>query len=442
MGLQQATLGDVSQNMRDEPKDEFSQNGFGKQEEKITVYGDDCKESLVEILKDLGVEIRYCKRARMVQIKGMRNEDAWKNINDRSESELRERIRSKFQFEYLNAQGKSIVKPSKWSDTSWKTTLNSITFDAEYDSFIKDFLINKPKWDGVVRNENLLIELFEAEDTPLNRWVGKSIPLGCVQRAYEPGSKIDEMSVLIGEQGLGKSTYCEYLLPQHKYEDDDGLGWFSDGLKLQNSDKEKAEALQGRVIVEVSEMQGSTRADIEHLKAFITQRDDGTVRLAYRRNAEVMLRRCIIVGTSNSDSCLPNDPTGLRRFVPVALKKGTNVEAYMNENREQIWAEALHQYNEGERANLPRELMADQKEVAEEYRNKDELLEERVEKLDKDEMEGQPISAFVSKLCGKSEYDAGKGDEVRVAKALTNKGWVNRRESINGKRAKRWYLKG
>ena len=71
-------------------------------------------------------------------------------------------------------------------------------------------------------------------------------------------------------------------------------------LHLASEPKARAEALLGRVLVECSEMAGSGRADLESLKAFLTRTDDGSVRLAYRRNPETMLRRCIIAGTTNS----------------------------------------------------------------------------------------------------------------------------------------------
>ena len=117
------------------------------------------------------------------------------------------------------------------------------------------------------------------------------------------------------------------------------------------------------------------------MKNFLTRQDDGSVRLAYRRNPETMLRRCVLIGTSNDETPLPNDPTGNRRFVVVNLNKGSNVELYMTENRDQLWAEALHRYRQGERANLPRDLYSDQAKLNNQARCKDELLEDQILKL-------------------------------------------------------------
>ncbi len=95
--------------------------------------------------------------------------------------------------------------------------------------------------------------------------------------------------------------------------------------------------------------------------------DDGAVRLAYRRNPETMLRRCIIVGTSNDPHCLPPDASGNRRFVVLTVKAGPDgaagVRNYLVENRDQLWSEAVHRYRAGETAHLPEALSTAQAEA-------------------------------------------------------------------------------
>lgn len=116
------------------------------------------------------------------------------------------------------------------------------------------------------------------------------------------------------------------------------------------------QAVFGRVIVEVSEMGGRRRADVEAMKAFVKRMDDGSVRLPWHRMAEPLPRRFVMAATTNRSDDLPNDPSGNRRFVPVALPDGSNVEAYMYGNREQLWTETAARWQAGERANLPRDL--------------------------------------------------------------------------------------
>ena len=68
-----------------------------------------------------------------------------------------------------------------------------------------------------------------------------------------------------------------------------------------------------------------------------------------------MLRRAIIVGTSDVESPLPND-RNLRRWAPVYLQGGNpaKLRQYLDANREQLWAQAVHVYRDGAEARLPR----------------------------------------------------------------------------------------
>ena len=117
--------------------------------------------------------------------------------------------------------------------------------------------------------------------------------------------------MLIGEQGIGKSAFLKSML-QPEMPD-----LFSDGLRFDAFPEKQLEAVRGRVVVEVSEMAGRSRADIEAMKAFVSRQDDGHVRRPYARHTEPQPRRFVMCGTINVLTDLPNDPAGNRRFVPV-----------------------------------------------------------------------------------------------------------------------------
>ena len=257
----------------------------------------------------------------------------------------------------------------------WGDVMDAILDDRRVDPF-KIWLDALPAWDGEDRIDFWLGHIFTIGDIheDLLRWASRSVLMGVVIRTDHPGEKHDEMVVLVGPQGIGKSTAGAWLLPG---EPQRSL-WFSDGLSFHDDQKAKAEALQGMVLVEASEMTGSTKAEVETIKKFLSRTNDN-IRLTYRRDPSPLLRRCMIVGTTNDPRCLPNDSSGNRRFLPVPCTDGDTATArvYLDDHREQLWAEAIHRVRENhETAYLPDSLKAAQSELTEQYRAVDEVAEE------------------------------------------------------------------
>jgi len=188
------------------------------------------------------------------------------------------------------------------------------------------------------------LEVQDYDD--LARWSSRYLFLGPITRAYEPGYKLDVTPVLIGGQGCGKSTYARLLLPPAE------PAWFTDALSFGLDDKQRIEAMLGAVIVEISEMAGTGRRENEEIKSFLSRQTD-RMRLSYAKHPSDMPRLSVFVGTSNDTECLPNDPTGNRRFVVVRVGRHAigyeSMQAYLNENRDQLWAEALCMYRQGMR---------------------------------------------------------------------------------------------
>ena len=332
-------------------------------------------EGLQTALRGLGLSLRYNLRRATVEWRGrdVRHMpgDVWCAANDRVDSFIRESIAETFVSGPKNL-------PAKFGRETWSDSVNAICHIAECDPFL-GWLLKLPKWDGTERLGHWLGDVFTVERSPLVAWVSRFLLLGAVARTFRPGRKLDESPVLCGPQGCGKSTVLRKLLPDSNPE------WFADGLHLAFDPKARAEALLGRVIVEASEMAGATRADLESLKAFLTRTDDGSVRLAYRRNPETMLRRCIIVGTTNASESLPNDITGNRRFVAIDVEAGPDgvggLRSYLEINRDQLWAEALAVYGTGDPIRLPAGLAPAQAEANERHRRSDSLIEDAVAEL-------------------------------------------------------------
>ena len=262
-------------------------------------------------------------------------------------------------------------------------------------------------------------------------WASRFVFLGAVWRAFKPGTKLDETPILIGPQGIGKSTAIRLCLPpEYPF-------WFTDGLHLGADPKTRAEAVQGRVIVEASEMTGVTRAELESLKTFLAATDDGAVRFAYDRYTEPRPRRWVMVGTTNAPECLPNDLGGNRRFVPLELKGGSpgKIEPYFDEHREQLWAEAVALYHAGEQAWLPYSLQSAQRAATEQHRQQDELIENSVAGLPSD----RPLT--LDEILEKSRRDPTKtsmAERHAFGAALLKEGWSKKRRMVKGDQLTLW----
>ena len=314
--------------------------------QRIVIKGGKTRAGLLAALGHLAIDLRYDERSARVQfLDATADFPKWTNSDDMYRAELRERIADKFLYVTKDGQAPLAFSKDRFSDVI-DALLNSRRIDP-----FKEWLDALPEWDGEKRLDFWLTRCFQIGDISpgLLRWASFSVLMGAVARTYTPGEKHDEMVILVGPQSLGKSTVWAWLLPPA-----DRRSWFSDALKFHSDLKAQVEALQGRVLVEAAEMSGSTRAEVESIKGFLARQDDGAVRLTYRRDPIDLPRRCIIVGSTNDPRCLPNDPSGNRRFVPVPVTAGDprKIRSFVNEYREQLWAEARYRITRAQRAGV------------------------------------------------------------------------------------------
>jgi putative DNA primase/helicase len=232
---------------------------------------------------------------------------------------------------------------------------------------VRDYL-SSLHWDGVKRIDNLLTDYLEAENSEYVKAVTRKTLVAAVARVHRPGIKFDNMLVLVGPQDIGKSTLFSRL----------GGAWFSDSLSITDMrDKTAAEKLQGYWIIEVSELAGIKKVDVETLKSFLSRQED-KYRPAYGRVVEDHPRQCIIVGSTNQETGFLRDITGNRRFWPVTVSggmPGSDPFSLDADTVKQFWAEAVHLYKNGEKLYLEGEL----KKIAQEKQR---------EALESDEREG------------------------------------------------------
>lgn len=205
-----------------------------------------------------------------------------------------------------------------------------------------------PEWDGVKRVDTCMIDYLGAADNPYVRAVTRKTLCAAYQRVMVPGIKFDYMPVLNGPQGIGKSTFIEKL----------GMEWYSDSLNLSDmNDKTAAEKLQGYWIMEIGELAGMKKADLDKVKAFISRKDD-KYRASFGRRVTPHPRQCVFFGTTNAENGYLRDVTGNRRYWNVSVNgKGRFHPWEMSEEIvQQIWAEVMVIAKAGEKLYLPSEL--------------------------------------------------------------------------------------
>ncbi|MPL61740.1 hypothetical protein SDC9_07327 [bioreactor metagenome] len=224
-----------------------------------------------------------------------------------------------------------------FSARNYELALTKVSDDRAYHP-IQEYLKSLPPWDRIPRMDTLLIDYLGAEDSPYTRAVTRKTLVAAVARILNPGVKHDSILVLNGKQGIGKSTLFSRL----------GRQWYSDSLSISDmKDKTAPEKLQGYWLLELGELAGIKKMDVETVKSFITRTDD-KYRPSYGRAVESHPRQCIIVGSTNSDGGFLRDITGNRRFWPVRVSGGGKYHAWELTETDQIWAEAIVRYTEGE----------------------------------------------------------------------------------------------
>jgi hypothetical protein len=203
--------------------------------------------------------------------------------------------------------------------------------------------ITKLRWDGVLRLDDWAIKYLGCEDTPLNRSIGRKMLIALIRRAQKPGCKFDYVVILEGPQGSGKSTALRIIA---------GDDNFSDAPILHLETRAQQETVKGKWIIELSELAGLRKTEIETTKSFISRQSDDA-RPAYGHFPIDQTRRCIFVGTTNDDRYL-RDMTGNRRFLP--LKTGTIDLLRLQHDRDQLLAEAAYHEAKDESLIIPPEL--------------------------------------------------------------------------------------
>ena len=248
-------------------------------------------------------------------------------------------------------------QPGEWTDTDtdrlriWLSenygftpknadALGAVTVYAESHRFhpVRNYL-GALQWDGHHRVDTWLFDYLgaRASDEPGAKayvsLIGRMWLIGAVARVMRPPVKVDNVLIMEGLQGEGKSTALSIL----------GGEWFTD-TPFEIGSKDGFQQLQGQWIIELAELDSFNKAESTRAKQFFGSSVD-KYRPSYGRMVQTFARQCVFAGSTNQDSYL-KDPTGNRRYWPVFC---TYVDKdSLARDRDQLWAEAYALYQAGE----------------------------------------------------------------------------------------------
>jgi len=257
--------------------------------------------------------------------------------------------------------------------------------------------------------------------------------VSAIARVMQPGCKADCVLILEGGQGVGKSTALGIL----------GGEWFSD-TPFTLGDKDSYQSLAGKWIIEMPELDSFNKAEDTRAKAFFS----GTVdnyRPSFGRRNQDYPRQCVFSGSTNQHEYFRDVDN--RRYWPVNC---TRIKlADLRRDRDQLWAEALHLYNQGVKWwPLPDEIHLFQREQAKRTIN-DPWFDQVADWLDdpqrRDVTGMSQVEITMNQIlmeCLKVEIGkAGERQErIRIGKILHRLGWVRRQRGTSKERY--YYVRG
>ena len=265
------------------------------------------------------------------------------------------------------------------------------------------------KWDKRQRLETWPVRYMGALATPYTKTIGRLFMLAAVARVFSPGAKADYVVVLEGPQGAGKSRACEAL----------GGQWFSDALPDVPREKDAAQHLRGKWIIEISELSAMSRTEAEMLKSFIS-RPVERYRPPYGREEVIEPRQCLFIGTTNRSAYLRDD-TGGRRFWPVKVGK-IDVDA-LTADRDQLFAEAVTAFRAGEPWWPSPEFEHDNIRSEQEERFEVDAWETEIEVFLRSRHRVQ-VSEVAREALGITAAKIGTAEQRRIVSAISRLGWL------------------
>lgn len=302
------------------------------------------------------------------------------------------------------------------------------------------------QWDGEFRLERLLPKYFNVADSHYAQQVGRRWMISAVARVMRPGCKVDTMLIIEGAQGKKKSTALAALV---------GADWFAD-TKLDLGKVDAYQALRGKWVIEMAELDAMKNQELTRIKAFLTSSKD-SYRPSYGKRTRDYPRQTIFAGTTNEDKYL-QDLTGNRRFWPVSAGEIRVDE--LTRDRDQLWAEAFQAFQGGANWWLDTDALVEAAEGEQEVRMVDDhpwipLVRDWLRRCARAPLVSQPYDSTLVELregitttqvllgaLGARRDAVGKADAMRVGAILRQLGFKSHRVRNGSGRDWRYFHPG
>jgi predicted P-loop ATPase len=313
------------------------------------------------------------------------------------------------------------------TDKDLPNAIMRVAEDSSYNP-VADYL-TRLTWDGKPRAERWLQRVFGVADTELHRAFGSMFLISAVARALRPGCKVDTMLILEGEQGIKKSSAVAALF---------GEEYVLNGLRVFHG-QEAGLSVQGRWAVDMGELGGMGKADVRDVKHFLSLTMDN-YRPLFGKHFVNRPRRVVFIGSTNEQGYL-KDPTGARRFWPVACNK---VDLpLLRAIRDQLWAEAVQLLNAGKPWWIEKGSVLDgEAAVAQAERYSEDVWGPAIERFltsPETVMRGCVTAAEVLTGIGIATHQQSRDAEMRVTGHLVHLGWRKRRCMRHGLNLNWWF---
>lgn len=282
------------------------------------------------------------------------------------------------------------------------------------------------------RCENFLTRYCGVEDTPYHRAVSLYLWTAMAGRVLSPGVQADMALILVGKQGLRKSTFAKSLAPQ--------VDHFIE-MSLDERDADLSRKMRGTLVAEIGELRGLHTRELEAIKSFLTRtHEEWTPK--FKEFGTKFPRRLVFIGTTNQEEILA-DETGHRRFLPVTVESQIDTVG-VRQDLLLLWAEARELFRQQGVLWQEAERLAPAQHAH--YMVTDSWADDVTEWL-----EGYDMDATVPRSCypftikdilrnalNIPASNSSRTHEMRVAKVLRGLGYVRDQKRVGGRQSRLW----